>query len=126
MASITRVCGDCFLQRFRFGHDTLLANGYSITRYSPAARLGSLDLSRVEGTWQYADDDKFDFVYGPFREALGPEAKKSWRLMSTVEHPPGAGGAGGSGAMRQVYVYRARRDLEENPVDEVIELVWGG
>ncbi|KXX79147.1 hypothetical protein MMYC01_204181 [Madurella mycetomatis] len=125
MASITRVCGDCFLQRFRFGRDTLLANGYSITQYSPAARLDSIDLSRVEGTWQYADDDKFDFVYGPFREALGPEAKKSWRLMSTVEGPRDGGqdGAGG-GAMRQVYVYRARRDLEENPVDEVIELVW--
>ena len=30
MSAVTKICGDCFLQRWRFGGDTLLANGYSI------------------------------------------------------------------------------------------------
>lgn len=151
MAAIARVCGDCFLQRFRFGRDTLLANGYSITTYSPPRLLDALDLSRVEATWQHAaatddeDEDEdannqgqegdYGFAYGPLRRALGPAEKKSWRLVTTIQESSSISGTstpGAAGRMRQVYVHRARRDWyqgegkEEEAVDEVIELVWEG
>ncbi|KAL2019342.1 hypothetical protein VTK56DRAFT_9722 [Thermocarpiscus australiensis] len=118
MAAVARVCGDCFLQRWRFGPDTLLANGYSISTYRDG--LDSVDLGRVEGTWQDADDDdKFNFVYGPFRPRLGEEQKKSYRLATS--------GWDGAGAFRQVYVHRAPKgegEGEEKSMDEVVELVW--
>ncbi|KAK4241216.1 glycosyltransferase [Achaetomium macrosporum] len=129
MAAVTRVCGDCFLQRWRFGNDTLLANGYSITTYRDGL-LDKIDLSRVEGTWQ-EPDGKFDFVYGPFRPRLSEADKKSYRLVAVD------GEARKGGRFRQVYVHRAPRkdsggsskeeeEAEEGRMDEVVELIWEG
>lgn len=33
MATASDFCGDCFLQRWRFGNDTVFSNGYSIAKY---------------------------------------------------------------------------------------------
>ncbi len=33
MATAANLCGDCFLQRYRFDNNFLVANGYSITQY---------------------------------------------------------------------------------------------
>ncbi|KAK3307435.1 glycosyltransferase family 31 protein [Chaetomium strumarium] len=126
MAAVTRVCGDCFLQRWRFGSGTLLANGYSITTYRDGL-LDSIDLGRVEGTWQ-EPDGKFDFVYGPFRPRLSEQEKKSYRLVAVD------GEAQKGETFRQVYVHRAPRkegskgeDVEtEGMMDEVVELIWEG
>ncbi|KAL2194069.1 glycosyltransferase family 31 protein [Corynascus similis CBS 632.67] len=116
MASIARVCGDCFLQRWRFGTDTLLANGYSITVYPEGVK--KIDLTRMEGTFDEADS-RFDFIYGPFRPRLGEDQKKSYRLEAVD------GGFGRGEKFRQVYVHRAKRNKEvTQPVDEVVELVW--
>ncbi|KAK4151045.1 glycosyltransferase [Chaetomidium leptoderma] len=120
MAAITAVCGDCFLQRWRFGGDTLLANGYSISVYRDG--LDALDLDRIEGTFDEVDD-RYDFVYAPFRPRLAPDEKKSYRLVAVDD---GAAEKGGQQQFRQVYVHRASR--EDRPrveaVDEVVELVW--
>ncbi|KAH6623755.1 glycosyltransferase family 31 protein [Chaetomium tenue] len=115
MAAIAHLCGDCFMQRWRFAKDTLLANGYSITVYREG--LDSLDLSRMEGTFNEADG-RFDFVYGPFRPRLGNDQKKSYRLVAAD------GGTTKGDRFRQAYVYRAKRDEGVEPVDEVVELVW--
>jgi hypothetical protein len=116
MAAVADVCGDCFLQRWRFGEDTLLANGYSITVYRDGVH--DLDLDRVEGTFD-DPDGKFDFVYAPFRRKLPADEKKSYRLVG-VDGDPNKGEK-----LKQVYVNRAPRDGKKGKmVDEVVELVW--
>jgi hypothetical protein len=116
MAAVAHVCGDCFMQRWRFAKDTMLANGYSITVYREG--VDKVDLSRMEGTFNEADG-RFDFVYGPFRPRLGNDQKKSYRLVGVD------GGTKKGERLRQAYVYRAKRDEEGvEPVDEVVELVW--
>ncbi|KAL2256257.1 hypothetical protein VTK26DRAFT_1926 [Humicola hyalothermophila] len=146
MAGVVRVCGDCFLQRWRFAGDTLLANGYSVTVYRDG--LDGVDLGRVEATFRESEEHggaggRFGFVYGPFRERLGEKRKKSYRLAAVdgVPGQPGTSGGGTMGAVmgmvgkgdkegpfRQVYVHRAARGDEEEEkgkaMDEVVELVW--
>ena len=116
MAAVANVCADCFMQRWRFGKDTLLANGYSITVYREG--LDAVDFSRMEGTFN-EPDWRYDFVYGPFRPRLGNDQKKSYRLA-------GVGGGTRKGErFRQAYVWRAKRDEQGvDAVDEVVELVW--
>lgn len=111
MASVTGICGDCFLGRHRFAEDTLLANGYSITQYPEG--LHKIDLDRMEGTWRNPGRD-FDFSYGPLRDRLSPEQKKSYRLLDAEVTK--------SGAFRQIYVYKGNE--EEGESDEVVELLW--
>ncbi|KAK3321941.1 glycosyltransferase family 31 protein [Apodospora peruviana] len=115
MASVTAVCGDCFLQRWQFGNDTLFANGYSITFYPEGNGLRDIDLSRIEGTFR-PQGNEYDFSYGPLRPALQPETqKKSYKLVDVdVTH------------FRQIYVHRKSDawQADEGAMDEVIELVW--
>ena len=141
----TLVCGDCLLQRFRFGSDTLLANGYSIAVYKPGV-LATLPLERVEGTWAYATED-YDPTYGRLRPKVDSAEKKSYLLRDSVleegKRRPldvGSGSSSGSGSgsksssggahkvFRQLYVYRTGEDAWEQQfptgVDEVVELYW--
>ncbi|KAK0625485.1 hypothetical protein B0T17DRAFT_492939 [Bombardia bombarda] len=126
MAAVTRLCGDCFLQRFRFGGggDVLLANGYSITQYPPGV-LDSLDLGRIEGTWSHPEHE-YDFSYGPLRKKLPPDQKKSYRLADSYYTTTKTA----SNTFHQIYLHRASDDDDTSEVkinlgiDEVIELVW--
>lgn len=111
MAGITEICGDCFLQRWRFGNDTVLANGYSIAQYADG--LGHIDLRLVEGTWRNPNRD-FDYSLGPLRSKLPKDKKKSWKVADTETTA--------DGTYKQVYVYRG--DWEAGEKDEVIEMVW--
>ena len=115
MAAVTAVCGDCFLQRWRFGKDTVLSNGYSVVVYADG--VDKVDLDRMEATFEEADE-RFDFVYAPFRPKLGKEKKKSYRLAAVD------GDVEKGEPFRQVYVYRAPGDDRSKAVDEVVELVW--
>ncbi|KUI58169.1 hypothetical protein VP1G_05484 [Cytospora mali] len=118
MAAVTRLCGDCFLQRFSFlGDDryalTVLNNGYSINFYEVG--IGELpDLSRTEQTWDaWLGVD----AWGDYQWRLGPlrpkveKDKKSYYLETAVQND--------DGGLTQVYVHR-----ENGQDDEVIELVW--
>ncbi|KAL2268249.1 hypothetical protein VTJ83DRAFT_3095 [Remersonia thermophila] len=119
MAAVTSLCGDCFLQRWRFGRDTLLVNGYSISVYRDG--LDGIDLSLMEGTFDGAGPAEHGFMYGAFRPRLGDREKKSYRLAVT-DGPRGKG----DGFFRQVYVHRAARGENgaEGAMDEVVELIW--
>ncbi|KAK3384904.1 glycosyltransferase family 31 protein [Podospora didyma] len=149
MASVTGVCGSCFLQRWRFGTNTILSNGYSVVQYADDI-LDTLDLSRVEFTWDdpVPNGHDYDFSYGPLRPPLGRDQKKSYRLVdvSVVDadgEQNGGGWAGrwrGKKKFRQLYIYRGKTgeedddgnneasdDDDENKkpiMDEVIELLW--
>jgi hypothetical protein len=110
-ATVTSVCGECYLQRWRFGNDTLFANGYSITMYHDG--LNSVNLDRIEGTWEHPGPE-YDFSYGPLRPKLVGDKKKSYRLKDTeITH---------SGAIRQIYVHKILEG--ETAMDGVIELLW--
>ncbi|RYP41988.1 hypothetical protein DL767_000619 [Monosporascus sp. MG133] len=69
MAATTEFCGGCFLQRWRFGKDTVFSNGYSIVKYRHG--LENLDLNKMEHTFGavYGDvDPQYDFTIGPLRD----------------------------------------------------------
>ncbi|KAK3376865.1 glycosyltransferase family 31 protein [Lasiosphaeria ovina] len=146
MAAATGVCGDCFLQRWRFGGDTLLANGYSIAQYGDGL-ADTLDFARIEGTWESPDSHDYDFSYGPLRPRLTHRQKKSYRLVDvSVVVTEGASGERNRRAFRQVYVYRGSDSMladeeeeeaeggydgaagvetsKEPAMDEVVELLW--
>lgn len=112
MAAVTSLCGDCFLARWRFADDALLANGYSVTTYAPGL-LDRLDLDRMESTWEFPGHE-FDFSFAPRRDALNSTLKKSYHLKDVVTTP--------KGEFRQIYVYKG--DWEKGELDEVIELAW--
>lgn len=128
MAAVTRVCGECLLQRFVFvgGRDeknsssssssgtvAVLNNGYSINVYENGEGLP--DLSRTELTWDnYGDGNawmNYEWSLGPFRPRV--ETKKSYVLAAAYE--------GEENTLVQVYL---RRGDNEGTEDEVVELVW--
>lgn len=135
MARVALVCGGCFLQRWRFpdfgssenrtelsawdsgdGADAskaevVFTNGYSIVRYPN----GAPELDRMEGTWEGAETKDYRWSLGPIRPKLGKEEKTTWRLVESVRDEE-------NGALTQIYV--TKDEGGNDPVDEVIELVW--
>lgn len=117
MALAADFCGWCFLQRWVFGTDSVLSNGYSIVVYPPDV-LKSIDLERTEHTFDniYGDmSPEYDFTIGPLREAVPMKDKKSYKLIDAEKSEDGRG-------LRQLYVYRGNRETGE--LDEVVELIW--
>ncbi|CAJ2500824.1 Uu.00g036770.m01.CDS01 [Anthostomella pinea] len=117
MAAAAKFCGDCFLQRWRFGTDTVLSNGYSIATYRDG--VDTVDLQTVEGTWMsmvwntgYVQE--YDFSIGPLRQPYGPGEKRSYKLMD-VEFTE-------RGPLKQLYVLAGNPEAGE--LDEVVELIW--
>jgi hypothetical protein len=109
MSRVASVCGDCFLQRWRFGTDTVLSNGYSVAVYRDGHE--KVDLMRMEGTWGDTEG-AFDHSIGPFRRKMEKGEKKSFKLLDAERV---------HGGFRQVYVWK---DKERSRRDEVIELFW--
>ncbi|KAF4975343.1 hypothetical protein FZEAL_7850 [Fusarium zealandicum] len=128
MVKISEVCGSCFLQRFSFGSDTVLTNGYSIVEYS--AGLESIDMNKMEGSWEGAAG--FEWSLSPMRAKMDRRLKKSYRLIDTERVGKN---------MRQIYVHRVEDDIHakgrkpavdavtgaqriDEMKDEVVELWW--
>ena len=108
LAKAADFCGDCLLQRWRFGDDTVLVNGYSASEYSDG--LGAIDLSKTEGTMN--SPENYDWSHGPMREKVDPSKKKTYYLVD-------ASVVGSQ--LRQVYIHRGQG---EGVKDEVLELWW--
>lgn len=126
MAKIVEFCGGCFLQRFKFGSDTVLSNGYSIAVYSGGMK--DIDLNKTEGTWGGAQD--FEWSLGPIRNPVDKSRKKIYQLIDSEKL---------GNNLRQIYVHRADgessssgkmvqnkdgQDRVSEPRDEVVELLW--
>lgn len=109
MAKSVDMCGSCFLQRWRFGKDTVLSNGYSVAVYDGG--IGMDDLGATEGTFD--DPDRFEWSYGPLRPKVDAAKKKAFILADAEKI---------DGKLRQVYVKRGGGRPREN--DEVLELWW--
>ncbi|KAI0385671.1 glycosyltransferase family 31 protein [Hypomontagnella monticulosa] len=114
MAKVAKFCGDCFLQRWRFGTDTVFSNGFSIATYRDG--VDSIDLQKMEGTWSKAQGDgrDFDFSLGPLRDPYPADQKKSYKLRDAEFAE--------NGDLRQLYVRVG--DASTGELDEVVELVW--
>ncbi|PKS06262.1 hypothetical protein jhhlp_007008 [Lomentospora prolificans] len=111
MSLITKYCGDCFLQRWGFGDDTIFTNGYSIAVYPNG--MDGVDLDKTEETWGPTDGG-FDHSLGPFRSKMPDGHKLSYLLVNSE--------ALSSTAVRQVYVFKGNSRKKES--DQVVELLW--
>lgn len=119
MSLVSNVCGDtCFLQRWQFGKDTLLTNGYSIAMY-PKGHLKSLELFKMEKTWvtpinvEDSLNNGYDHYLGPLRPALKLEKEKiHYRFMDAKLTK--------EGGVRQYFRHLGK----DGEINELIELHW--
>ncbi|KAK5991768.1 hypothetical protein PT974_07802 [Cladobotryum mycophilum] len=110
MAKVVDFCGGCFLQRWRFGPDTVFTNGYSIAVFEDG--ISHDELKRTEGTWDRAD--AFEATLGPLRDKTEDGRKKSYVLVGSERVGEN---------LRQIYVCKATGDGGEM-MDEVVEVWW--
>lgn len=121
MSLVTDVCDNCYLQRWQFGTDTILSNGYSISTYPRGELVKSHNESRfdkIEETWvspMVVNNSKnagWDHYLGPLRPKLKLEDEKiPYRFLK---------GVAVDGGVRQYY-----RHLGQNgDLDTLIELFW--
>ena len=118
MHLVADVCGDCFLQRWRFSGDTVLSNGYSIATYPKG--ISEVELRKPEHTWvgPRKVPDTFNPGYahsvGTPREPLKLEEEKIQYMLWDAEVF--------DGGVRQYYLHRG----VEDELDTLVELVWTG
>ncbi len=118
MHLVSDVCGDCFLQRWQFGSNTILSNGFSISTYSDPKALAELvdnrEIDKVEDTFMPTREVN-SFMKG-YEHSIGPlrpkvQGKIQYRFLDAKVE---------DGGVRQYYVYRA---LDQEP-DIVYEIFW--
>ncbi|KAL8772569.1 MAG: hypothetical protein Q9209_002230 [Squamulea sp. 1 TL-2023] len=118
MHLVADICGDCFLQRWQFGNDMLLTNGFSVATY-PGAGVKALDLDMMEETWDHpsvvpesVNTNGVDHSLGPTRPKLElGKDKIQYRLLHSALV---------NGTVRQSY-FKAGVDGDH---DTVLDLVW--
>lgn len=75
MHLVADICGNCFLQRWQFGKEMVLTNGYSIALY-PKGSLKNGDMDKMEETW-----DELLHVQGSINRgidhSLGPKKDRN-------------------------------------------------
>lgn len=121
MHLVADVCGDCFLQRWQFGADMVLSNGYSIATYPTGAwkSLGKAgQLGRPENTWLEAgvvegsNNAGWDHYVGPLRPKLRLEEEKiQYRFLDAVAV---------GGGVRQFYLHLGI----DGDLDTLLEVFW--
>ena len=123
MHLVASICETCFLQRWQFGTDMILSNGYSIATY-PTGALRKLPrnmgLERVEDTWltpaviEGSHNKGFDHYLGPLRPKMELEKDKvQYRFLDAVAV---------DGGVRQWYLHLG--NSTEGRMDELVELFW--
>ena len=121
MSLVTDICDRCYLQRWQFGNDTVLSNGYSISTY-PKGELqkphNESRFDKLEQTWvtpvvvNNSRNAGWDHYLGTTRPALKLEEEKiPYRFLK---------GVAVDGGVRQYY-----RHLGQNgELNTLIELFW--
>lgn len=122
MSLVTDVCDRCYLQRWQFGADTILSNGYSISLYPKGAlstkKNKQLRLDKMEYTWvtpmkvEDSFNEGWDHYLGPLRPPLKLEEEKiPYRFLAGVKV---------DGGVRQYYRHLGK----DGDMDTVVELFW--
>ena len=117
MHTIADVCKECFLQRWQFGMDTVLASGFSISFY-PKGDLKKAKFGMMEDTWDPTTLVDFSVNHGT-EHSLGPtrpkllleEQKIQYRLVAS---------AAVDGGVRQAYYHAG----VNGDMDSLLELFW--
>ena len=118
MHLVADVCGECFLQRWQFGGDTVLSNGFSIATYPNG--ITSEELQKPEHTWlgPRLVPDTFNPGYvhsiGTIREPLKLEEEKIQYMFLDAQAV--------DGGVRQYYVHEGVGE----DMDTLVELFWSG
>ena len=118
MSLVSDVCGDCFLQRWQFGEDIVLTNGFSIAQYPEGEFANGLDFSKAEMTWDaHTVDESVNpgtaHSMSPSRLALELDKQKiQHRLVESTLV---------DGTVRQTYIHKGKVD---NEMDTVLVLYW--
>lgn len=118
MHLVADICGECFLQRWRFGDNTVLSNGYSIATY--AHGISKEALRKPEHTWlgprKVPDTFNPGYVHsiGELRAPLKLEEEKVQFLFLDAEVV--------EGGVRQYYLHKGLG----GELDTLVELVWNG
>jgi len=117
MHLVADLCGDCFLQRWQFGQDMVLTNGYSVAFY-PKGDLKGLNMEEMEETWNQPSKVKgsnnrgVDHSLAPIRPKLDlTEDKIQYRLIDSTA---------ADGVVRQSYLHQG---LGED-IDSLLEIFW--
>lgn len=117
MHLVADICGECFLQRWQFGEDMVLANGYSISVY-PQGDLQKEKFEWIEYTWSEvstvdgSNNRGVDHSLGPTRSKLElNEQKIQYKLINSA---PVEGG------VRQSYLHRGI----DGDIDSLVEIFW--
>ncbi|KAG4429669.1 hypothetical protein IFR05_014840 [Cadophora sp. M221] len=125
MHLVADICDSCFLQRWQFGKDTILSNGFSISHYpsghlsgqKPGGLLGGnvqkIDLQEMERTW--GADMNVLHSLAPARDKMGEADKVAYKLLDSVKVDENGGGV-----VRQVYF----REGGGRDMDTVMVLNW--
>lgn len=121
MSLVTDICDRCYLQRWQFGADTILSNGYSISTYPTgflAKPHNETRLDKMEETWvtpvrvKNSTNPGWDHYVGPTRPKLELEKEKiPYRFLTGVKV---------DGGVRQYY----RHLGVDGEMDSLIELFW--
>ena len=118
MHLVSDICGDCFLQRWQFGSNTVLSNGFSISTYPDEKVLAQLvktkDMDKIEDTFMPTREVN-SFMKG-YEHSIAPlrpkvESKIQYKFLDAKAE---------DGGVRQYYVYKA---LDKEP-DTLYEIFW--
>lgn len=107
MSLVSDVCGDCFLQRWQFGKDTVLSNGFSIAQYPEGEHANGLDFRKAEETWdshtvEASVNPGTWHSMSPSRPRLNLDKQKiQYRLLESAIV---------DGGVRQTYIHRGKKD----------------
>ncbi|KAI4245603.1 MAG: hypothetical protein L6R40_002404 [Gallowayella cf. fulva] len=119
MSLVMNICGDCFLQRWQFGEDTVLSNGFSIAVYPEGGLANGLDFSKAEETWEsHTVDESVNpgtaHSMSPARPRLALDKQKiQYRLLESAYV---------DGAVRQSYIHKGKEGTDE--MDTLLVLYW--
>lgn len=118
MSLVSDICGDCFLQRWQFGEDTVLTNGYSIAQYPEGELANGLDFAKAEETWEsHTVEESVNpgtwHSLSPSRPRLVLDQQKiQYRLLESATI---------DGGIRQSYIHKGK---EDGDADTVLVLYW--
>lgn len=117
MHLVADVCGDCFLQRWQFGSEMVLTNGYSLALY-PEGALKITDMEKVEETWDAVPPVENSFNYGT-DHSLGPTRRKMSLEKEKIQYVLIDSAVTEEG-VRQSYLHLG----VNGDIDSLLELFW--